>query len=74
MEKLSKEQFSEKAELLAMKSKIDIIDATLHIASQNNIEPETLNKFLSERLKELIRKEAVSRNLVKDEERATLPF
>lgn len=72
--KVTKEEFSEKVEILSTKNKIDIIDATLYVASLNNIEPEGVNKFLSDRLKELIRVEASKRNLIVKDDSATLPI
>lgn len=71
--KVSKEEFSEKVEITANKTKLDIIDATLFIATQHNIEPEGINKYLSDRLKELIRIEASKRNMIAKDDSATLP-
>ena len=72
--KVTKEEFSEKVEILSNKSKLEIIDATLYVASQHNIEPEGLNKYLSDRLKELIRIEASKRNMIVKDDSATLPI
>jgi len=71
--KISKEEFSEKVEVLSLKDKVEIIDATLYVASLHGIEPETLSKYLSDRVKELIRIDAAKKNLIAKDDSATLP-
>lgn len=70
---ITKEDFSEKVEAFFVRSNSDIIDATIHVASKNGIEPELINKFLTDRLKDLIRNEALKKNMIRDEQTAVLP-
>ena len=45
---ISKKDFTEQVEQLIIKSKLDVVDAILKVCEQNNLEPESAKRLISQ--------------------------
>lgn len=71
---LSKKQFSEQVESKISKG-AEVIDAILGVCEQNNLEPESAKRLLSDGLKQKLTAEASNLNLIKgSKSRGKLPI
>ena len=61
---ISKKEFTEKVEQLILKSKLDVVDAILKVCEQNNLEPESAKRLISQPLKDKLEAEAQGLNMV----------
>ena len=64
--------FSKKVEECAKEKEIGYMDAVLYLCEQNEIEPDTVSKFLTKPIKEKIEREARGLNLLPT--KTELPF
>ena len=64
--------FSKKVEECAKEKEIGYMDAVLHLCEENEIEPDTVSKFLTKPIKEKIEREARGLNLLPT--KTELPF
>ena len=61
---ISKKDFTEKVEELILKSKLDVVDAILKVCEQNNLEPESAKRLISQPLKDKLEAEAQGLGMV----------
>ena len=61
---ISKKDFTEQVEQLILKSKLDVVDAILKVCEQNNLEPESAKRLISQPLKDKLEAEAQGLNMV----------